>query len=130
MGKLSSSARKKLPKSEFAVPGRKYPIDTANRGRNALSRVAQNGTPKEKAEVRAKVHAKFPGIDADKKGKPMKKKTAERHEAKGEKKHDAHVMRVRGRESRGMKKVMGDVGGHKGVGEHEGYHVGMKKKKG
>lgn len=69
MARLTSSARKSLPKSDFALPnavGSKgkgmYPIDTPNRARNAESRVAQYGTPAEKQAVRAKVHAKFPSI--------------------------------------------------------------------
>lgn len=72
MAKISYSARKLLPKSEFAVPSKKtasnpagkggYPIDTKNRARNALARVSQFGTSEVKARVRAKVHAKFPGI--------------------------------------------------------------------
>ena len=66
MSKLSSKARNKLPQSEFAEPGKRaYPIPDANHARNALARVAQNGTPAEKKEVAAKVHAKFPGIGHD-----------------------------------------------------------------
>lgn len=62
MSKLDASKRNALPGKDFAGPGRSYPINDANHARNALSRVAQNGSPKEKAEVRAKVAAKFPGI--------------------------------------------------------------------
>lgn len=57
-----------MPTSEFAVPSKRkggkggYPIPDANHARNALSRVSQFGSPEEKAQVRAKVHAKFPGI--------------------------------------------------------------------
>ena len=68
-----------MSKSEFAVPGKKtasnpagkggYPIPDAAHARDALSRVSANGTPAEKATVRAKVHAKFPGIGQSKKGK-------------------------------------------------------------
>jgi len=41
---------------------RKYPIDTIARGRNALARVAQHGTPAEQAEVRREVYAKYPSL--------------------------------------------------------------------
>ena len=62
MAKLTTKARKALPKSDFALPGGRYPVENESHARNALSRVAQNGTPSEKAEVRAKVHAKYPSI--------------------------------------------------------------------
>jgi hypothetical protein len=62
MAKLTSGERKALPSKDFALPGRRYPIENASHARNALSRVSQNGSPAEKAEVRAKVHAKYPGI--------------------------------------------------------------------
>jgi hypothetical protein len=51
-----------LPTKEFAGKDRSYPIDTANRARNALSRVSQFGSPQLKAQVRAKVAKKYPGI--------------------------------------------------------------------
>jgi hypothetical protein len=72
MSKLTSKARNALPSSSFALPGQgsgksgkgsgSYPIPDASHARNALSRVAQHGTPSEKATVRAKVHRKFPTI--------------------------------------------------------------------
>lgn len=68
MSKLSSSQRKALPKTAFAIPGkRKYPIPDKSHARNALSRVSANGSPAEKAAVRRKVAAKYPGIEKDKK---------------------------------------------------------------
>lgn len=60
--KLNASARNSLPDSAFALPGRKYPINDENHARNALARVAQNGTPEEQAKVKAAVHRKFPNI--------------------------------------------------------------------
>lgn len=39
-----------------------YPIPDAGHARNALARVSQHGSSEEKAKVRAKVKAKFPGI--------------------------------------------------------------------
>ena len=62
MARLTTAKRKALPTSAFAGPGRTYPIDTVARGRNALSRVSQNGTPVLKARIRAAVHRKSPGI--------------------------------------------------------------------
>lgn len=68
MAKLTYKARKAMPKSDFALPAKKeggkggYPIEDKPHARNALARVAQHGTPAEKAEVRAKVHKKYPDI--------------------------------------------------------------------
>jgi len=67
MAKLTSQTRNRLPGKDFAGPDRSYPIEDASHARNALSRVSANGSPAEKAEVRRKVHAKFPAIG--KKGK-------------------------------------------------------------
>lgn len=42
MSKLSSARRKKLPKSDFGMPGeRKYPVDTRGRAANAKARASQ-----------------------------------------------------------------------------------------
>ena len=41
---------------------RRYPIPDASHARNALARVSGNGTPEEKAKVRAAVHSRFPEI--------------------------------------------------------------------
>ena len=62
MSLLTAKKRNSLPGSDFAVAGRKYPVNDPNHARNALARVSQYGTPEEKAEVRAKVHSKYPGI--------------------------------------------------------------------
>lgn len=64
MAKLNAKKRNALPSGDFALPGRRYPVNDANHARNALARVSQHGTPEEKAKVRAKVHAKFPAIGA------------------------------------------------------------------
>lgn len=66
MTKLTYHERVKLKTGEFALPSqRKYPIDTIKRGRNALARVSQFGSPSEKATVRTKVKSKFPSIGED-----------------------------------------------------------------
>jgi hypothetical protein len=64
MAKLSYKRRQKLKSSEFAEPGeRKFPIMDKAHARNALARVSQSGSSGEKATVRKKVHAKYPGIE-------------------------------------------------------------------
>jgi len=65
MAKLTTKARNAIPDSNFALPGRRYPIENASHARNALARVAQNGTEQEKAIVRAKVKRKYPLIKMD-----------------------------------------------------------------
>jgi hypothetical protein len=67
---LTAKDRKKLPNSAFALPDkRKYPIPDKAHARNALARVAQNGTPAEQKKVKAAVKKRFPSIG--------KKKTAD-----------------------------------------------------
>lgn len=58
MAKLTAKSRNALPDSAFALPGRRYPIEDKTHQDNALSRVAQNGTPSEQATVKAAVAAK------------------------------------------------------------------------
>ena len=62
MAKLTTATRKKIPTNEFALPGRRYPVEDEAHARNALARVSQDGTPAEKATVRRKVHRLFPGL--------------------------------------------------------------------
>ena len=62
MAKLTTKKRNALPSSTFAGPGRSSPINDMSHARNALARVSGNGSDALKAEVRAKVHKKFPGI--------------------------------------------------------------------
>lgn len=64
---LTTKDRKDLKKSDFAVPSKKpgsgsYPIPDEAHARDALARVAADGTPEEQAEVRAAVKKKFPDI--------------------------------------------------------------------
>jgi len=80
LAELTTKARKSLKKSQFAVPSKRsksggsggYPIPDETHARNALARVAQFGSPAEKAKVRAAVKAKFPNIGKGTKS-PMKK---------------------------------------------------------
>ena len=63
MSKLTTRQRNNLPASDFAIPKeRRYPIEDLAHARDALSRVAANGTPAEKAVVRAAVYKRYPGL--------------------------------------------------------------------
>lgn len=64
MAKLTTKQRNKLPPSAFADPeDRAYPVPDASHARNALARVSQFGDSEDKAQVKAKVAKKFPGIN-------------------------------------------------------------------
>ena len=75
MAKITTARRNALPKSEFALPGKgegpegkgsgSYPIDTANRARNALARGAQHASPAELAAIKRRVHERFPSIGGE-----------------------------------------------------------------
>lgn len=67
MSKLTSKQRNSLSSSSFALPGRRYPIEDRSHAQNALARVSQFGTPQEKAAVRSKVAARYPGMGKKKK---------------------------------------------------------------
>lgn len=82
MARLTTTQRQSLPKTSFALPGNiskgprggketrgAYPIPDKAHARDALARVSANGTPAEKATVRAKVKATYPSINVAKKGK-------------------------------------------------------------
>ena len=62
MSVLTTSQRKALPAEDFALGKGHYPIPDLNHARNALARAAQFASPEEQATIKAKVHAKFPGI--------------------------------------------------------------------
>ncbi len=64
MPKLTTRARKALPNRDFALPGRKYPIEDKAHAENALARVAQNGSAAQQAEVKAEVHKRYPSMDS------------------------------------------------------------------
>lgn len=74
MAKLNAAARKRIPKKSFALPagsaasGGKpsYPIQDKGHAVAALARVATNGTPAQKAKVRAAVKAKYPSLPSSK----------------------------------------------------------------
>ena len=62
MAKLTTKARNAIKSSNFAGPHRSYPIEDRAHAANALARVSQFGSPALKAEVRAKVHSRYPGM--------------------------------------------------------------------
>lgn len=67
---LSTGQRKKLSRSQFAIPEKapgsgSYPIPDETHARNALQRVSQFGSAEEKRRVRAAVRRKFPGIEQE-----------------------------------------------------------------
>jgi hypothetical protein len=68
MAALDTAARKRLPRSDFAIPEKapgsgSYPIPDEAHARDALARVAANGSPEEQARVRRAVHERFPDIE-------------------------------------------------------------------
>jgi len=64
MATLTTKQRNALPASDFVFPKtRSYPIPDEAHARDALSRVAANGTADEQAKVRAAVKRRFPNID-------------------------------------------------------------------
>ena len=78
MAKLTSAERNRLSSSEFAGPGRSYPIEDEEHGRKALqlgarSEKAGNLSSSGLARIRAAVHRKFPNIGRSKQygGKPF-----------------------------------------------------------
>ncbi|HEX3778534.1 MAG TPA: hypothetical protein VHX38_02625 [Pseudonocardiaceae bacterium] len=59
----TKTGRAQMGGNDFGLPGaKKYRIDDAAHARNALVRVAQNGTPAQKKQVQGRVAARYPGI--------------------------------------------------------------------
>jgi len=65
----TKAGRAKMSPASFALPGKQYRIDDAAHARNALARVAQNGTPAQQAHVKAAVAKKYPNINVTGMGK-------------------------------------------------------------
>jgi hypothetical protein len=69
MTKLTTEARKKLPKSDFALPGGRYPVEDKAHARDAKSRASQGyNSGHLSASDKAKVDKKADAVLA-KKGK-------------------------------------------------------------
>ena len=62
MAKLTTRGRKMIMDKNFALSGRRYPIQDISHARNALARVSQFGTNYEKQTVRKKVYDKYPSL--------------------------------------------------------------------
>lgn len=63
----TKAGRKQMPASDFGLPAqKKYRIDDRAHARDALARVAANGTPAQQAQVRKRVKAKYPSIGKSK----------------------------------------------------------------
>ena len=78
MGKLDTQERDRLKGDDFALPDRRYPIETAAHARAALARVDEFGSEEEKDKVREAVHRKYPGIvEEHAKGQEMKRRRKE-----------------------------------------------------
>lgn len=60
----TKSGRAKMAPASFGLPAqKKYRIDDQAHARNALARVAQNGSPAEQAQVKAAVARRYPNIN-------------------------------------------------------------------
>ena len=62
MAKLTTRGRKHIKAENFALPNRRYPIHDIEHARNALARISQHGTTKEKQIVRRKVYKKYKSL--------------------------------------------------------------------
>ena len=60
---LSAQGRNQIKEENFALPDSRYPIHDIEHARNALARVAQNGSEKEQKQVKAAVHKKYPSLE-------------------------------------------------------------------
>jgi hypothetical protein len=59
----TKAGRAAMAPGSFALPAQKaYRLDDLPHARNALTRVAQHGTPAEQAKVKAAVRKKYPSI--------------------------------------------------------------------
>jgi phage I-like protein len=65
---LTTTQRNNLSSSDFVFPSdRRYPIHDESHAKNALARVAQNGSPEEQAKVKAAVYKRYPSLKPSKK---------------------------------------------------------------
>jgi hypothetical protein len=65
MARLDAEERKALPDSDFAGPGRTYPIEDKGHAMAAKSEASQHASPGLKSEIDAKVHNRYPGAGKD-----------------------------------------------------------------
>ncbi len=62
MARLTAVQRKRLPARLFALPNGRYPINDPEHGRKALQLGAKHASPSELAQIKRKVHARYPSI--------------------------------------------------------------------
>jgi hypothetical protein len=72
-GGITAAQRRKLPSSEFGLPGKgegpggkgsgSYPVDTPGRARAALSYSKRFASPSEQAQIKRKVRGKYPEME-------------------------------------------------------------------
>ena len=59
MAKLRAATRRAMPKSEFAGPGRSYPVNDRTHAVLAKAMAARYASPGERAKIDAKANAKL-----------------------------------------------------------------------
>jgi len=69
MAELTAAERDAIPDKDFALPGRRYPVHDREHAANALARVSENGSPKEKRLVRMMVKHRYPDMEVEGLGK-------------------------------------------------------------
>lgn len=60
MAKLNAAARRALPSSDFAGPGRSFPVEDKGHARAALGRI-NNAPPSARPKIRARAEAVLRG---------------------------------------------------------------------
>ena len=79
MAKLTAKGQRlHLLPAISALPGGRYPVEDKAHARAASPRVSANGSPAEKAKVRAKVSEKYPGIKQTSAGREIERRLSTR----------------------------------------------------
>ncbi len=76
--KLNAKERNDLPDSDFALPGRRYPVDTKNRAANAKARASEFASPSQEAQIDRKADKVLGKSDSNADDKP---KHSKKHKA-------------------------------------------------
>jgi hypothetical protein len=104
MAKLTAKQRNAIPTKDFALKGRREPLNNKSHAEAALTMGMRKKTPTEKAEIRAAVHRKYPDLGKDKDMKKTSKETSKKATAK-----------------KGLTKKEGKSGSHKAITAQKGY---------
>lgn len=78
MARLTARGRKRIKASNFALPGKRYPVHNKTHARAALAMVAKHGTPAEKKRVWAVVARKYPSITVSGRARTPKRRKRRR----------------------------------------------------